>query len=161
MPLCPFNMQGPSTASLGSRLNAASYYDVCSPHEIPHSSRAELTSGVIQIIQTICVPVTSLMMVNSLRVENAKLHFFFFSPNFKLFILFWGIEAFLVTQTVKNPPAMRETQVQPLGREDLLEKEWQVTLVFLLGESHGQRSLVGYSPWRCKESDMTEGLTHH
>ena len=67
--------------------------------------------------------------------------FFFFSPNFKLFILYWGIEAFLVTQTVKNPPAMRETQVQPLGREDLLEKEWQVTLVFLLGESHGQRSL--------------------
>ena len=26
----------------------------------------------------------------------------------------------------------------------------------LPGESHGQRSLVGYSPWGCKESDMTE-----
>ena len=28
--------------------------------------------------------------------------------------------------------------------------------VFLPGESHGQRNLVGHSPWRCKESDMTE-----
>ena len=28
--------------------------------------------------------------------------------------------------------------------------------VFLLGEFHGQRSLVGYNPWSCKELDMTE-----
>ena len=34
-------------------------------------------------------------------------------------------------------------------------REWQPTLVFLAGESHGQRSLVGYSPRGCKESDMT------
>ena len=33
--------------------------------------------------------------------------------------------------------------------------------VFLSGESHGQRSLVGYSPWGCKESDMTERLNVH
>ena len=31
-------------------------------------------------------------------------------------------------------------------------------LVFLPGESHGQRSLVGYRPWGCKESDTTEAL---
>ena len=30
------------------------------------------------------------------------------------------------------------------------------TAVFLLGESHGQRSLMGYSPWGRKEVDMTE-----
>ena len=35
-------------------------------------------------------------------------------------------------------------------------KEWQPTLEFLPGESHGQRSLVGYSLWGHKESDMTE-----
>ena len=29
-------------------------------------------------------------------------------------------------------------------------REWQPTLVFLPGESHGQRSLVGYSPWSHK-----------
>ena len=33
------------------------------------------------------------------------------------------------------------------------------TSVFLPGDSHGQRSLVGYSPWGHKESDMTEQLT--
>ena len=36
-------------------------------------------------------------------------------------------------------------------------KEWQPTPVFLPGESHGQRSLVGYSPWGPKE---TEQLNH-
>ena len=35
-------------------------------------------------------------------------------------------------------------------------REWQSTPVFLPGKSHGQRSLVGYSPWGCKELDMTE-----
>ena len=43
---------------------------------------------------------------------------------------------------VKNLPAVWETQVQFLGREDLLEKEWLPTPVFLVGEVHGQRSLV-------------------
>ena len=33
---------------------------------------------------------------------------------------------------------------------------WQPTPVFLPGESHGQRSLAGYSPWGRKESDTTE-----
>ena len=45
------------------------------------------------------------------------------------------------------------------GREDPLEKEWLPTPVFLAGEIHGQGSLAGYSPWVCKESDMTERLT--
>ena len=35
-------------------------------------------------------------------------------------------------------------------------KAWQPTPVFLPGESHGQRSLAGYSPWGHKELDMTE-----
>ena len=38
-------------------------------------------------------------------------------------------------------------------------KEWQLTPVFLPGEFHEQRSLVGYSPWTRKEPDMTEQLT--
>jgi len=40
----------------------------------------------------------------------------------------------------------------------LWRRAWQSTPVFLSGESHGQRSLVGYSLWGCKESDMTEQL---
>ena len=39
-------------------------------------------------------------------------------------------------------------------------RNWQPTPAFLLGELHRQRSLVGYSPWGHKESDMTEWLTH-
>ena len=46
-----------------------------------------------------------------------------------------------------------------LGREDLLEKKWPLTPVFLPGEFHGQRSLVDYSTWGCKQLDMTEWLT--
>ena len=38
-------------------------------------------------------------------------------------------------------------------------KKWLPTPVFLLGESHGQRSLAGYSPLGYKESDTTEQLT--
>ena len=39
-------------------------------------------------------------------------------------------------------------------------RKWQPTPVFLPGESHGQRSLVGYSPWGRKGSDMTETTWH-
>ena len=53
---------------------------------------------------------------------------------------------------VKNLPVMWETRVQSLGREEPLEKGMG-TPVFLLGKFHGQRSLEGYSPWGCKESD--------
>ena len=53
---------------------------------------------------------------------------------------------------VKNLPAMQETWVQSLGQE----KEMETPPVFLLGKSHGQRSLVGYSPWGHKELDTTE-----
>ena len=40
-------------------------------------------------------------------------------------------------------------------------RKWQPTPVFLPGESHGRRSLVGYSPWGRKEADTTERLHHH
>ena len=68
--------------------------------------------------------------------------------------------ASLVVQTVKNLPAMQETQVRSPGSGRFpWRKKWQLTSVLLPGESHGQRGLVGYSPWGCKESDMTEWLT--
>ena len=44
---------------------------------------------------------------------------------------------------VKNLPAMQETWVQSLVREDLLEKEMQPTSIFSSGNFHRQRSLVG------------------
>ena len=62
----------------------------------------------------------------------------------------------LVTQTVQTLSAMWETQVQTLDQVDPLEKVMATHSSILAGESHGQRSLVGYSPWGHKESDMTE-----
>ena len=53
--------------------------------------------------------------------------------------------ASLVTQMVKNLPAMQETWVQSLGQEGPLEK-WKPTPVFLPGKFHGQRKAVGYRP---------------
>ena len=41
------------------------------------------------------------------------------------------------------------------------KREWLPTPVFLPGKSHRQRSLAGYSPWDCKELDMTERLTYN
>ena len=65
---------------------------------------------------------------------------------------------------VKNLPAdagdARDTG-SILGLEDPLEQEVAITPVFLPGKFHGQRSLVGYSPWGCKESDTTEGSRTH
>ena len=60
---------------------------------------------------------------------------------------------------VKNLPVIWKTQVRSLGWKDLLEKGMATNRVFLLGESHGQRSLACYSPLDRKESDMTERLT--
>ena len=59
-------------------------------------------------------------------------------------LIFWTS---LGAQMVKCLPIMQETQIPSLGREDPLEKEMQPTPVFLSGEFHGSRSLVGYSPW--------------
>ena len=53
----------------------------------------------------------------------------------------------LVAQRLKRLPAMWETWVRTLGQEDPLEKEMATQSSILMpGESHGQRSLAGYSP---------------
>ena len=61
-----------------------------------------------------------------------------------------------MAQSVKNLSTMRETWVLSLDQEDPLDKRIATTPVFLPGEFHGQRSLVGYSPWDYKELDTTE-----
>ena len=61
---------------------------------------------------------------------------------------------------VKNPPAsvghIRDTGLISGSGRAPWRRAWQPTPVFLPGESHGQRSLAGYSPWGCKELDRTE-----
>ena len=51
---------------------------------------------------------------------------------------------------VKNLPAMQETWVRSLGQEDPLKKEMATHSSILAGESQGQGSLTGYSPWDCR-----------
>ena len=60
---------------------------------------------------------------------------------------------------VKNPPAVQETWVQFLCEKIPWRRAWQPTPVFLPGKSHGQRNLVGYSPWVHKVSETAERLS--
>ena len=64
--------------------------------------------------------------------------------------------ASLVARIIKNLPAVQGIQVRSLGQKDPREKEMAIQSSILVpGEFHGQRSLVGYSPWDPKESDTT------
>ena len=56
---------------------------------------------------------------------------------------------------VKNLPAIQETWVRSLDWENLLEKRIPTPVCFT-GESHGQKSLVAYTPWGGQESNITE-----
>ena len=62
------------------------------------------------------------------------------------------------TQQQQQQPMqeIQEMWVQSLGWEDPLEESMETHSIFLPGESHGQRSLVGYGKQDCKESDMAE-----
>ena len=74
------------------------------------------------------------------------------------YIFDWGFPSGSV---VKNLPAMLERQ--RLGFNPWVRKipwRWDQPTPVLLGESHWQRSLVGYGPWGHKELDMTEATEH-
>ena len=62
----------------------------------------------------------------------------------------------LVAQMVKNLLTMEETQLDPLVRKIPWRREWLLTPVFLTGESHEQRSLMGYSAQVCKQLDRID-----
>ena len=55
----------------------------------------------------------------------------------------------------------RRYEFSPWVRKMPWRRKWQPTQVILPAESHGQRSLVRYSPWGCKDTDMTEGPSTH
>ena len=62
-----------------------------------------------------------------------------------------------MAQLVKNLPEIPEMWVRSLDWEDPLEEGMQPTPIFLPGESlWTEESLVGYSPWDCKELDTGE-----
>ena len=69
-----------------------------------------------------------------------------------------NLKATLMVQMVKNLPIIWETSAWSLGWEDPLEEGCNPLQYSCLENPHGQRSLVGYSPWGHKESDTTEWL---
>ena len=74
--------------------------------------------------------------------------------------LLQGFRSGKVALVVRNPPAsagdIKRHRFSPWVGKIPWRRAWQPTPVFLPGESHGQRSLAGYSSWGCKESDITE-----
>ena len=63
-----------------------------------------------------------------------------------------------MAQWAKNPLAMQETQemwVGSLGREDPLTEEMTTNSIILT-----RKIIVGYSPWGCKQSNMTEHMAY-
>ena len=93
----------------------------------------------------------------------------------KIYIFFWKEKAVIqnlvninkdcdvcwacqVVLEVKNPPANAgdvRHGFDPWVEKIPWRRAWQPTPVFLSGESHGQRSLAGFSPWGRKELDTT------
>ena len=68
---------------------------------------------------------------------------------------------YLEAQLVKNSLQYGKPRFDPWVGKIPWRRARQPPPVFLPGESHGQRSLEGYSPWGHKESDMTKQLTTH
>ena len=104
----------------------------------------------IQVFQeadkVVCIP-------TSLRIFHPKIGKVIIAFAYK-YVFGWASQ---MAQVVKNPPTNADVRgFNPWVGEIPWRRKWELTLVFLPGESHGQRSLVGYGPYGCKESDRTE-----
>ena len=129
------------TACLRTTL-AASYKFWCSPFPFSFVSRYIF---MYFFISSLPHWLFSSMLFNLYIFSNLPVFFM-------LFILV--SRASLVAQMVKNCISGRRP-----GFEIPWRREWEPTAVYLPRKSHGQRSLVGYSPRGYKELDMTEQLT--
>ena len=111
--------------------------------------KEEKKEGRVSLLESDATPTSEIFSVNQflpfsdLRVTEVVLmgtpvHM---QLNTEIWIHPNGEMGSLVTQMVKNLPAMQETWVLSLGWEDPWRREWLPTPVFLPGEFHGQRSL--------------------
>ena len=91
-------------------------------------------------------------LFSSCRERAATLLLHCMSFSFRWPLLLW---VSLVAQTVKNLLATQETQVHTWVWKIPWRNKWQPIAVFSPRESHGQKSLAGYSPWGRKELDTT------
>ena len=93
------------------------------------------------------------------RLSCSEVCGIFLDQGLNPYLLHWQVDSFTI-----EPPGKQRCQrhrFDPWVGKIPWRRKWQPTPVFLPGESHGQRSLVGYSPWGHRESDMTEQLSTH
>ena len=86
---------------------------------------------------------------------NLLIHSFFHSLSIHGVMTLW---ASWWLSSRESASQCRRCEFDTCVRKILWRRKWQLTPVFLPGESYGQRSLVGYSSWGRKESDTTEQL---
>ena len=92
--------------------------------------------------------IISVSMCTTLGTQGPRNHSLFCCFFYKItFLCPLGFPGGSEVKKKKNLPTMGETRVQSLGWEDPQRRKWQPTPAFLRGKFHGQRSLVGYSPW--------------
>ena len=84
--------------------------------------------------------------------KNIRLSFFFFFLAIFKAITWW-------LRWYRVGLQCGRTRFDPWVEKIPWRRKWQPTPVFLPGKSHGRRSLAGYSPWGCKESDTTEAIS--
>ena len=112
-----------------------------SPRVVQHNSPCvpNKTGHLVKSFKT-----DALVKPNNFEVFSRKL------TDFKYEYYICIIEIFLWPQcmwfSVKNPPTKQETWIRSLGQEDSLQKEMAICSS-IHTRPHGQRSLVGYSPW--------------
>ena len=73
----------------------------------------------------------------------------------------WAVVTLLVLPVRQRTEKVHCAQALMKWLSPFAGGQWHPTPVFLPGTSHGWRSLVGCSPWRGEESDMTEQLCFH
>ena len=92
-----------------------------------------------------------------LHLKENSLALSLFPHSYSFAWIFFFFFHFPVAQMVKTLQC-RRPGFNPWAGKIPWKRKWQPTPVSLPGESHGQRSLVSYSPWDCKESDTAEWL---
>ena len=84
------------------------------------------------------------------------------SSPWRILVFFLNRRGFPGGSVSKEPTCQcRRLRFDPWVGKIPWRRKWQPPPVFLPWESHGQRSLADYSPWGCKELDMTEWLSNN
>ena len=108
-----------------------------------------VTPPTCPLVQAVITPHLHISRKVLMTPSSPASHFLFFSL----------LKNALVAQVVRICLQCRRPRFDPWVGKIPWRKECLPTPVFLPGESHGRRSLAGYSPWGCRESDMTERPT--